>query len=80
VTFDNLVKDVRDAVVAWRRHLHSKPEGSFHDDRLFRLREPRIVRWFGALASDEDERRPRLVGEQPERTLAIRADMDALPI
>jgi amidohydrolase len=82
VTFDDLVGEVGPEVVAWRRHLHRNPEVSYHEQETSRF-VYETLESFG----DLELARPtgtsvvaRLVGERPGRTLAIRADIDALPI
>ena len=82
VTFDDLIGEVRPEVVGWRRHLHRNPEVSYHEQETSRF-VYETLESFG----DLELYRPtgtsvvaRLVGERPGRTLAIRADIDALPI
>ncbi len=79
---DGLAEGVREDVVGWRRHLHRNPEPSFHEEETSRF-------VFATLQSFEglEVSRPtrtsvmaRLVGGEPGRTLAMRADMDALLI
>ena len=81
-TISGLVEDVRDEVVGWRRHLHQNPELSFHEEETSRFVYETLESFGGLKLS-----RPtptsvvaRLVGEKPGRTVALRADMDALPI
>ncbi|HEX6535609.1 MAG TPA: M20 family metallopeptidase [Gemmatimonadaceae bacterium] len=73
---------VRDTVVQWRRHLHRNPELSFHEHETARfVRE--TLESFGALELSrptETSVVARLRGAAPGPVLAIRADMDALPI
>ncbi|MBX6395718.1 MAG: amidohydrolase, partial [Alicyclobacillaceae bacterium] len=76
------VEAIRGELVRWRRYLHQHPELSFQEyrtaawivDRLkeFGLGEVRRVAETGVVA--------RLVGEEPGPCVAVRADMDALPI
>jgi amidohydrolase len=82
-TLDTLVDDVRDEVVWWRRHLHRNPELSFHEEETAQF----VYETLRSFGNDLELSRPtptsvvaRLVGARPGRTLAIRADMDALPI
>jgi amidohydrolase len=79
---DVLVNEVTDEVVAWRRHLHSHPELSFEEVNTSQYVYDTLTS-FGGL----DVSRPtktsvvaRLVGPIEGPKLAIRADMDALPI
>jgi amidohydrolase len=73
---------VRDAVIGWRRHLHQHPELSFHEERTSQFIAERLTEFGGLEIS-----RPtptsvlaRLMGARPGPVLAIRADIDALPI
>ncbi len=73
---------VRESVVAWRRQLHRDPELSFHEQRTSQFVADTLAGFGGLEVS-----RPtptsvvaRLVGEAKGRVLAMRADMDALPI
>lgn len=79
---DLLVADVSDAVVEWRRHLHKNPELSFEEVNTSQFIFD-TLQSFGGL----EITRPtptsvmaRCIGSLPGKTLAIRADMDALPI
>ncbi|MCA1715987.1 MAG: amidohydrolase [Actinobacteria bacterium] len=81
-TIDGHIDDVRDEVIGWRRHLHRNPELSFQEEETSRLVYETLESFDGLVLS-----RPtptsvlaRLVGEEPGRTIALRADMDALPI
>ena len=68
--------------IAWRRHLHAHPELSFEEVETSRFVEEALA----SLDGYELERPTptsvvaRLTGGRPGRTLALRADMDALPI
>ncbi|MHB1505782.1 MAG: M20 metallopeptidase family protein [Sulfobacillus sp.] len=69
-------------LVAWRRHLHQNPELSFQEHETTAFIEA-TLRTFGAL----EITRPtptgvvaRLIGSRPGPVVAIRADIDALPI
>jgi amidohydrolase len=76
------VEDVAADAVAWRRHLHAHPELSFHEHETARFVRERL----GSLDGLELEQPTptsvvaRLRAERPGPTLALRADMDALPI
>jgi amidohydrolase len=68
--------------VGWRRHLHRNPELSFHEQETSPLIHETLLSFGGLELS-----RPtptsvvaRLVGDRPEPTVALRADMDASPI
>ena len=73
---------VRDDVIAWRRYLHRHPELSFHEERTAQFIADTLAS-FGGL----EITRPtptsvlaRLIGGRSGPVLAIRADVDALPI
>jgi len=73
---------VREAVIAWRRHLHQHPEVAFHEERTAAFVADTLAS-FGTL----EITRPtptsvvaRLTGSRTGRVLAMRADIDALPI
>ncbi len=68
--------------IAWRRRLHANPELSFEEVETSQFVFDELVS-IGGL--DLDRPTPtsvvaRLRGERPGKTLALRADMDALPI
>ncbi len=82
VSPNETVESVRDDVIGWRRHLHQYPERSFHEVRTSQFVADTLAS-FGGL----EITRPtptsvlaRLVGSGPGPVLAIRADIDALPI
>jgi amidohydrolase len=69
-------------VVAWRRHLHANPELSFEEHETARFVEETLAS-FGGLELERPTPTSvvaRLRCDRPGRTLALRADMDALPI
>ncbi len=77
-----LAPDTTAQVVAWRRHLHAHPELSFHEDETSAFVEATLTALGGLTVT-----RPtptsvvaRLVTGRPGPVLALRADMDALPI
>lgn len=73
---------MNDEVVGWRRHLHRNPELSFHEEETSRFVYDTLEP-FGDLKLSRPTPTSvvaRLVGEQPGRTIALRADTDALPI
>src|SRR5699024_11805883 len=75
-------QEVFENMMEWRRHLHQNPELSFQEEKTTEFIKERLesVGWDvqsniggnGVVAS--------LSGEQPGRTIALRADFDALPI
>jgi amidohydrolase len=75
-------ESVRASVVSWRRHLHQHPELSFHEERTSQFVADTLA-GFGGLEITRPTRTSvvaRLAGARPGPVLAIRADMDALPI
>jgi amidohydrolase len=75
-------ESIREQVIDWRRHLHRHPELSFEEERTSRFIADRLAEFDGL-----DVERPtatsvvaRLVSGRPGPVLAIRADIDALPI
>ena len=76
------VESVREAVIGWRRHLHRHPELSFHEERTSQFVADTLA-GFGGLAISRPTPTSvvaRLLAPRPGPVLAIRADMDALPI
>jgi len=72
---------VSDAV-AWRRHLHRHPELSFREHETARFVRETLAS-FGGLEIQTPTATSvvaRLRGARPGRALALRADLDALPI
>ena len=69
-------------MVAWRRHLHRNPEVSFHEEETARFVRETLETFDGLEISRPTENSvvARLFGDGPGRTIAIRADIDALPI
>jgi amidohydrolase len=68
--------------VTWRRHLHEHPELSFHEHETAAFIR-RILAGFDGLELEtptETSVVARLRGPRPGATLAMRADIDALPI
>jgi amidohydrolase len=69
-------------VIGWRRHLHRNPELSFEEEETSRF-VYETLESFGGLELSRPTLTSvvaRLVGEGPGRVVALRADMDALPI
>ena len=73
---------MRDTVIEWRRYLHQNPELSFQEERTARFVADTLAS-FGGLEIGRPTATSvvaRLIGSRPGRVLAIRADLDALPI
>jgi amidohydrolase len=70
-------------VVAWRRHLHRHPEVSFEEHETAAFIAETLAGFGGALTIDrptETSVVARLDTGRPGPTVALRADIDALPI
>lgn len=79
---NDLVQTVKDEVIAWRRHFHQNPELSFHEQKTAQFIYETLES-FGNLELSRPTQNSvmaRLIGSQPGKVLAIRADIDALPI
>lgn len=83
--FKSRAKDIEDVVVSWRRHFHSHPELSFEEVETSKyiaselgkmgcenIRIGTFGRPTGVLAD--------IVGAFPGKRVALRADIDALPV
>ncbi len=76
-------QEIKEEVVEWRRHLHMYPELSgrefntaeFVAEKLKEFGVDRLVENF----ADSTAVVAEITGEKPGKTVAIRADMDALP-
>ena len=82
VASSETAESVREEVVGWRRHLHQYPERSFHEERTAQFIADTLA-GFGGLEITRPTRTSvltRLKGNVPGPVLAIRADIDALPI
>jgi amidohydrolase len=76
------IAGVRDDVVGWRRHLHAHPELSFQEHETARFVSEHLAALDGVEVQQVTPTGVvgRLTGGRPGPTLAIRADLDALPI
>ena len=82
MTANATVESVREEVIGWRRHLHQYPERSFHEERTAQFIVDTLES-FGGLEITRPTATSvvaRLIGSKPSPVLAIRADIDALPI
>jgi amidohydrolase len=79
---NGLVGNVREEVVGWRRHLHENPELSFEEKVTSSFVYETLESFEGLELSRPTETSvvARLGSGRPGRTIALRADMDALPI
>jgi amidohydrolase len=74
--------DLEAQAIHWRRHLHAHPELSFEEHETSAFVED-VLRSFGGLEIERPTPTSvvaRLCTGRPGKTLALRADMDALPI
>ena len=78
----SLLAAVLPDVVAWRRHLHAHPEVSFHERETSAYVFETLQQFQGLQLTRPTETSvvARLVGAGHGPVLALRADMDALPI
>jgi len=84
--FSDLIKDIEQSyneVVEWRRHLHQHPELSFQEYETSKFIAEKLEQ-FGITEIQRNVGGTGLVakieGAQPGKTIAFRADFDALPI
>ncbi len=78
----NLIENIQGEVVSWRRHLHKYPELSFQEENTAQFVFEKLQS-FGNLEISRPTKTSvmaRLIGKQPGKVIALRADMDALPI
>lgn len=83
-TYDlkKMVKGVTPEVIKWRRYLHAHPELSFYEEKTSDF-VFETLKSFGDIELSRPTKTSVLgiiKGDSPGKTLAIRADMDALPI
>ncbi|MDM5198315.1 amidohydrolase [Fictibacillus enclensis] len=81
-SMDLLVDEVKENVVNWRRHLHEHPELSFEEVNTSNFVYD-VLKSFGTIELSRPTKTSvvgRIIGSRPGKVLAIRADMDALPI
>ncbi|EJL43548.1 N-acyl-L-amino acid amidohydrolase [Brevibacillus agri] len=81
-TLNQAAEAVKEQVIAWRRYLHEHPELSFHEEKTAQFVYETLLS-FGNLEVSRPTKNSvmaRLIGSQPGKVLAMRADMDALPI
>lgn len=81
-TIYNVSEETKENVIKWRRHLHQHPELSFQEENTANF-VIETLESFGNLVITKPTKTSvmaRLIGAHPGKTVAIRADMDALPI
>ena len=77
-----LTAAARDELVAWRRHLHAHPELSFHEEESAAFVEAQLQSFGGLeiVRPTATSVMARLITGRAGPVLALRADLDALPI
>ena len=75
-------RDMATQVITWRRHLHQRPEVAFSEHETAAYIRNVLAEIPGLLVTRPTETSvmARLVGATPGRVVAVRADIDALPI
>ncbi|MEB3103861.1 M20 family metallopeptidase [Ferviditalea candida] len=80
--FGSILDDLFPEMVAWRRHLHQHPELSFHENKTAEYIYGHLTRW--GIEAKKGVGGHGVVGvirgSEAGPTVALRADMDALPI
>jgi amidohydrolase len=82
VDLNQLASQIKEEVITWRRQMHQNPELSFHEEKTAQF-VYETLESFGNLELSRPTKTSvvaRLIGSHPGKTIAIRADMDALPI
>lgn len=72
----------KDRLIQWRRHFHMYPELSFHEKKTSQFIYDTLQTFphLEVLHPTKYSVMAKLVGKLPGKTIALRADMDALPI
>ncbi|MFC0558390.1 M20 family metallopeptidase [Halalkalibacter alkalisediminis] len=81
-TLDQAIESVKKEVIDWRRHFHQNPELSYQEEKTSQFVYETLLS-FGNLEVIRPTKysvMARLIGDNPGKTLGIRADIDALPI
>lgn len=81
-SIDQAITDVKEDVIRWRRHLHAHPELTFHELETAKYIKEQLETLPGMEVSQLTPNSviARLKGAKPGRHIALRADIDALPI
>ncbi|WP_066399581.1 amidohydrolase [Cytobacillus eiseniae] len=77
-----LTAEMREKVIEWRRYFHKYPELSFQEEKTAQF-VYETLQTFGNLEISRPTKTSvmaRLVGQETGKVIALRADMDALPI
>ncbi|MDI2587980.1 M20 family metallopeptidase [Psychrobacillus sp. NEAU-3TGS] len=77
-----LIEEIKDEVIAWRRYLHTHPELSFQEEKTAQFIYETLQSFdnLEVLRPTKTSVMARLIGKRPGKVIAIRADIDALPI
>lgn len=76
------IEEVKEEVIAWRRYLHQHPELSFQEEKTSQYIYDTLAS-FGNIELTRPTKTSvvgKIIGAKPGKTIAFRADMDALPI
>src|SRR5699024_519600 len=76
------IDNIKQQVIDWRRHFHQNPELSYEEENTSQYIYD-TLQSFGNLEISRPTKTSvmaRLIGDKPGKTLALRADIDALPI
>jgi len=82
LSYKTAIDAVKEEVIAWRRHLHQHPELSFEEEKTSQYIYEQL-KSFGNIELSRPTKTSvlgRIIGSVPGKVVAIRADMDALPI
>lgn len=77
-----LLESIKDQVIIWRRHLHQNPELSYCEGETSEFIYSTLLTFknLEVTRPTKTSVMARLIGKKPGKVIAIRADMDALPI
>lgn len=75
-------KSIENEIIGWRRNIHMYPELGYQEKRTAKLIEEHLRKWGYKVITGIAETGVVgiLKGKEGEKTIALRADMDALPI
>jgi amidohydrolase len=78
----NQVSQMQDEIIAWRRHFHKHAELSFEEYATTDYIEKQLLSFGGIEVSRPTETGVigKITGGKPGKTIALRADIDALPL
>lgn len=81
-TLNQAVQDIKQQVIEWRRYLHQHPELSFHEEKTAQYIYDTLVSFCNLEVTrpTKNSVMARLIGREPGKVLAMRADIDALAI